>query len=221
MAGASDQSRISRPATSLRVHLDARFGAPESAASSVNTGVLVVLVLLAAAAIVAAVLRSRHAPGEWPYVLRKPLSPPEQVLFLRLLKVFPEHLVLAQVAVSRLLGVKGTREFRSWQNRIDRLSADFVICTMDSRVLAVIELDDASHDKPARRLADERKDKAFAAAGIRVVRWRASALPDEAAMRAVISIPRPAAVEGAAATVTPAAPMRTPGAPAPGGRAPQ
>lgn len=122
--------------------------------------------------------------GPWPFYSRKPLSVPEQVLYFKLLKALPERIILCQVALSRLLGVKKGHNFRAWQNRIDRMTADFVVCSMDSSVIAVIELDDATHDSERRRDADAKKNKAFAAAGIRVVRWQAKALPDEGTIRA-------------------------------------
>ena len=105
------------------------------------------------------------------------------MLYFKLLKALPERIVLCQVALSRLLGVKKGHNFRAWQNRIDRMTADFVVCSKDSTVIAVIELDDASHDSDKRRNADAKKNKAFEAAGIRVVRWQAKALPDEGKIR--------------------------------------
>lgn len=152
-------------------------------------GVVVLLAIGVAALLL--VLKSKLEPrggnAPWPFYARKPLSVPEQVMYFRLFKTLPEHIVLAQVALSRLLGVKAGNDFRAWQNRIDRMSADFVVCAKDSTVLAVVELDDASHDKGHRRAADAKKDKALAAAGIRVVRWEVKSLPDEASIRAAFT----------------------------------
>ena len=41
----------------------------------------------------------------WPFYAKKPLSQPEQVLYFRLIQAFPEHIILAQVQLSQLLGV--------------------------------------------------------------------------------------------------------------------
>ena len=125
--------------------------------------------------------------GPWPFYSRKPLSVAEQILYFKLLKALPERIVLCQVALSRLLGVKKGHNFRAWQNRIDRMTADFVVCSKDSSVIAVIELVDATHDSERRRDADAKKNKAFEAAGIRVVRWQAKALPDEETIRSALS----------------------------------
>lgn len=123
----------------------------------------------------------------WPFYAKKPLSQPEQILYFRLTKALPEHIVLAQVQLSRLLGVKKGNNFHAWNNRINRMSADFVVCKKDSSVIAVIELDDASHERKNRQAADIKKDKALSSADIRVVRWQVKAIPDEATIKAALS----------------------------------
>ena len=121
--------------------------------------------------------------GPWPLYVKKPLTQPEQVLYHRLVKALPEHIVLAQVQVSRVLGVKKGFNFNEWNNRINRLSYDFVVCGKDSTILAAIELDDKSHESSRRSATDEKKNKATADAGLRLVRWNVKALPDEAAIQ--------------------------------------
>src|SRR5690606_25580827 len=107
----------------------------------------------------------------WPFYAKKPLSNPEQILYFRLKNALPEHIVLAQVQLSRFLGVKKGNNFQVWNNRINRMSADFVICSKDSSVVTVIELDDSSHDTDKRKTADAKKDNAVRAAGITIHRW--------------------------------------------------
>ena len=127
------------------------------------------------------------AQQEWPFYAKKPLTQPEQVLYHRLVKALPEHIVLAQVQVSRVLGVKKGFNFHEWNNRINRMSYDFVVCAKDARVLAVIELDDKTHDASDRAANDGKKDRATASAGVRLVRWNVGKLPDEAAITALFS----------------------------------
>ena len=150
---------------------------------------LVVVLLLAAAIVLLLYLKKQgllegKAAGPWPYYVKKPLSQPEQVLYHRLVKALPDHIVLAQVQVSRVLGVKKGSNFNEWNNRINRLSYDFVVCGKDSTVLAAIELDDKSHESNRRSATDEKKNKATAAAGLRLIRWNVKALPDEVAIQA-------------------------------------
>jgi len=149
------------------------------------------LFLLLAVALVLAVIfvlkgkiAGRIGDEAWPFYAKKPLSQPEQILYFRLTKALPEYIVLAQVQLSRLLGVKKGNNFHAWNNRINRMSADFVVCNKDSSVIAVIELDDASHARENRQSADTKKDKALSSADIRVVRWQVKAIPDEATIKA-------------------------------------
>jgi Protein of unknown function (DUF2726) len=147
-----------------------------------------ILALLLLVIIVFVVLKKRGllsgTDGSWPFYAKRPLTPPEQVLYHRLVKSLPEHIVLAQVQVSRVLGVKKGFKFNEWNNRINRLSYDFVVCSKDSTVLAAIELDDKSHQAASRRETDAKKEKATASANVRLIRWHVSALPDQAAIQA-------------------------------------
>jgi very-short-patch-repair endonuclease len=145
----------------------------------VIVGAVIVLVLVAVIIVKLRVTRTE----EWPFYVRKPLSSPEQILYFRLCKALPEYIVLAQVQLSRFLGVKRGYSYQAWMNRINRMSADFVVCSKDSRIVAVIELDDRSHESDRRRKADVKKDKALSCAGIRVLRWQAKAMPDEVSIR--------------------------------------
>lgn len=151
--------------------------------------VIVVLLLLAVAALV--ILKKRGLlggeDGPWPFYAKRLLTQPEQVLYHRLIRSLPEHIVLAQVQVSRVLGVKKGFKFNEWNNRINRLSYDFVVCSKDSTVLAAIELDDKSHETVARAETDKKKDKATSSAGIRLIRWHVKALPDQAAIQAAFA----------------------------------
>lgn len=150
-----------------------------------------VVVVIVIAGVLLVVVKAKKGAGTgdtpWPFYAKKPLSSPEQVLYFRLCKALPEHIVLAQVSLSRILGVKKGNNFGEWFNRINRMSADFVLCSKDSTVVAVIELDDASHDKADRQLADAKKDKALVSAGIRLVRWNVRSIPDEKAINAAFS----------------------------------
>ena len=126
---------------------------------------------------------SGDSASQWPFYVKKPLSQPEQVLYHRLVHALPDHIVLAQVQVSRVLGVKKGSNFNEWNNRINRMSYDFVVCAKDSTVLAAIELDDKSHESASRQDADDKKNKASADAGLRLLRWHVRALPDDESIR--------------------------------------
>ena len=148
---------------------------------------LLVLVVLAVFAVVLVMLKKRASSGAgdapWPFYVKKPLSQPEQVLYHRLVTAMPECIVLAQVQLSQVLGVKKGFNFQEWNNRINRMSLDFLVCLKDSTIVAAVELDDRTHEKVSRIEADAKKEKALSAAGVALVRWQVSALPDENAIR--------------------------------------
>ena len=150
--------------------------------------VLVVLVVLAVAFLV---LKRRATTGAgdtpWPFYAKKPLSQPEQVLYHRLVAAMPECIVLAQVQLSQVLGVKKGFNFHEWNNRINRMSLDFLVCLKDSTVVAAVELDDKTPERASRVEADAKKEKALSAAGIALVRWNVAALPDENAIRQAVA----------------------------------
>ncbi|OLU30704.1 hypothetical protein BVH03_09440 [Pseudomonas sp. PA15(2017)] len=151
---------------------------------------LLVVIVLAALFVMAIAAKGKKGPswdGTWPFYAKRPLTKPEQILYHRLIRALPDHIVLCQVQVSRVLGVKRGFKFNEWNNRINRLSYDFVVCGKDAGVVATIELDDSTHQKAARQEADKRKDKATTDAGIKMIRWNVQSLPDEAAIRNAVA----------------------------------
>lgn len=112
------------------------------------------------------------------------MTAPEQILYFRLRDALPEHIVLAQVQLSRFLGVKKGERAQPWLNRINRLSVDFLILKKDASVVAAIELDDKSHERRDRRAADERKTRALMDAGVLLIRWNVASLPSATEIQA-------------------------------------
>jgi hypothetical protein len=152
---------------------------------------LLLLVVLAFVGVATFIARRKSGTGEgpWPFVVRKPMSVPEQVLYFRLLDALPEHIVLAQVQLSRFLSVKRGHAVQGWQNRINRLSVDFLVLNKDATVVAAIELDDKTHLRSDRRAADERKNRALQDAGVNLVRWNVSQMPNAEQIQSEISAP--------------------------------
>jgi len=110
-------------------------------------------------------------PGD---VKRKaPLTKREQAMFFRLADTFPELVVLSQVSFSALISGK-TNAVR---NRFNRKYADFVLCTKAFEVVAVMELDDASHN--GREAQDKVRDLLLTMAGHKVIRFKQVPNADE------------------------------------------
>lgn len=114
----------------------------------------------------------------WPYYSKKSLTQPEQVMYHRLVEALPEKVILAQVQLSRFIGVNKGHDFNSWFNKINRMSIDFLVCEKDFSIIAAIELDDNSHNRAVRQEADDKKNRVLNAAKVRLIRWHVNSKPD-------------------------------------------
>ncbi|WP_257720742.1 DUF2726 domain-containing protein [Roseateles depolymerans] len=113
------------------------------------------------------------------------MTPREQSMYFRLVETFPDHVVLAQVAFSAILTTKD----RPTRATFDRKVCDFVLCSKGFEVIAVIELDDASHQ--GREQADAKRQALLTRAGYRVERF--AQIPDAGVLRARLMPPAPSA----------------------------
>lgn len=150
--------------------------------------------LLIVVAVIAALLakpRRRTKAGlreAWPLQPSPTLlTDPEQVLYRRLVQALPGHIVLAQVQLIQALQFRRGAWSPSVFNRICRLSVDFLVLKPDTSIVAAVELDDASHDRPDRRDADARKEHALWSAGVPLLRWHVGKMPDAAAIGAAVA----------------------------------
>ncbi|GAC1519380.1 MAG: hypothetical protein NVS3B11_18180 [Collimonas sp.] len=132
-------------------------------------------------AVVAVLTREKQATQQKrrEYIKKKPLSNNEQVMYWRLVGALPDYMVLAQVGLSRCLGTKDSGGLDTLASK----SLDFVICDKASDVVAVIEIDNKTHNHKILSKEDEQKYKALKKAGIDIIRWRANSLPSEADIR--------------------------------------
>ncbi|MEE7624673.1 DUF2726 domain-containing protein [Methylobacter sp. Wu8] len=153
--------------------------------------ILIFTIILIATFILIIKIKSKSKNEIWPFYAKKVLTQPEQILYFRLIQSLPEHIILAQVQLSQILGVKKGHNYQAWLNRINRMSIDFVVCKKDSSIVAIIELDDATHSLNHRKKADTKKDKALTAANVRIIRWQAKTMPDNEAIKSQILCPSP------------------------------
>jgi len=157
-----------------------------------NLNLMGLLLVLAVLAVLAAGLGQRRRGGsglEQPWPLERKtalLTNSEQRLHQRLVQALPDHLVFPQVQLLQLVRFKRGRWNASIANRISQLSIDFLIVKPDTSIVAAIELDDASHDRDARRAADARKTHALQSARIPLLRWSVAEMPDESAIAAAL-----------------------------------
>lgn len=97
---------------------------------------------------------------------KRPLTPFEEKMFFALTAALPECIVLAQVSFQALLDTPKL----AYRNRFNRKAADFVICSKQLTPIAVIELDDASHNTKANQDAD--RDAMLRNVGYQTIRYR-------------------------------------------------
>ncbi len=113
------------------------------------------------------------------------LTPNETEFFHRLQRALSAYHVFPQVPFAALLTVdrKLSRKARwSIRVRFDRKIADFVVCERVSlKVIAIIELDDRTHDAKA----DRDRDAITKAAGYQTFRFQSKQKPSEAEIAAL------------------------------------
>lgn len=101
---------------------------------------------------------------------------------------FPEHVVLAQISLSRFLKVPTRNSYAEWMRRVGGQCVDLLVCDADSKVIAVVEIRqpaDCINDKALKR--QQRMDRVLEAAGIPVHVWLEGQLPSPASARNAIT----------------------------------
>lgn len=121
-------------------------------------------------------------------VMSKSLLTPNELEFLtRLELAVPELRFLAQVAMGALLKPRAAKSDRkayySTRGTFAQKIVDFVAMSRaDGSIVAVIELDDRTHNSDK----DLKRDTMLTSAGYRVIRWNSKAKPDQAAIRSTL-----------------------------------
>lgn len=105
---------------------------------------------------------------------QKRIAPPAERKPSRLSEALPEHIVLSEVGYQAFLSAGNDL---SLQGRIKTRRVDFLILDQAGGVVAAIELDGSSHDQDETAADDHFKNQLFAAADVRLVRWRAETTP--------------------------------------------
>ncbi len=111
-------------------------------------------------------------PGALPYRMRDDFLSLAEVAFYRTLAAVVgdrAHIVF-KVNLGDLFFVVNRKENYAYRGRISQKHVDFLLCAPQTlRPVAGIELDDASHGRPARQARDAFVDQVFDAAGLPLV----------------------------------------------------
>lgn len=123
----------------------------------------------------------KKSPGTYSYRLKDFLSPSERSFCGVLSRVVDgQNFIFAKVRVADILSpamfrYKNRSEWQRAFNFISSKHFDFVVCDLKSiKVQYVIELDDFSHNNKNQKVKDHFKDSICKAAGLPLIRIRAS-----------------------------------------------
>lgn len=113
----------------------------------------------------------------WPPQAVRVMTLPERQSFELLRRAVPRnHMVLAQVPLSRFISVPTLNPHTQWLNRAGRLSVDLLVCDSSSRVVAAVEVRSNEESKRTQS-RHERLAKVLKAAQVPVHVWQDAALP--------------------------------------------
>ena len=140
----------------------------------------IILLLLIFAVLVRVITHSPQSK-EYNYSKRKYLFSKAERSFFGVLDqaVGNEFSIFGKVRVADILTPRQGLDRKNWQKAFNKISAkhfDFVLCDKQNlEVLAVVELDDKSHNSKKAKLRDELINKACESAGIKLIRITARA----------------------------------------------
>ena len=140
----------------------------------------------------------------WPPKVTRIMTTQERLAHGLLVRAFPDHLILAQVPLSRFLRVPTRYSHAEWLRRVGQMCADLVVCDTASQPLAVITVQGpggATSERARIRLA--RLHRVLRAAEIRSQVWVENALPTVESARASVLGHSPELLSPAAAVVRP------------------
>lgn len=111
------------------------------------------------------------------------LTPNEQEFMNRLQRALPEFHVMAQVSMGALMDVDPRSSATPERDRFQFASkiVDFVICSTSKDVIALVELDDRTHD--SKKDADAERDALTSIAGYTTIRWDSRRKPSVQTIR--------------------------------------
>lgn len=143
----------------------------------------VIFIVVLALGIAAALFSSNLNVGK--YKAKGLMTENEREFFGRLVSALPAHFVFPQVAMSALLDASDGNAKTKHADflRIAQHRVDFLICDAACRVVAVIELDDRTHNKRK----DQVRDKRLMQANIPTIRYQSSSRPNLAQIHEAIA----------------------------------
>ena len=123
----------------------------------------------------------------WPPEPTRVLTAAERRVYQLLSDELPDHLVLAQVPLSRFLRVPTRHSYNEWMRRAGQLCADLVVCDSSTQSVAVVDIRRlASSPNERAQKRHDRMDRVLRAAGVRVLAWYEETLPPRDRIRELV-----------------------------------
>jgi Protein of unknown function (DUF2726) len=142
----------------------------------------------------------------WPPKVTRILTSQERLAHNTLLRAFPDHLILAQVPLSRFLRVPTRYSHAEWLRRVGQLCVDLVVCDTATQPLAVIIVEPPGGAPSERaRVRHDRMLRVLKAAEVRCFVWVENAFPSVEIARASVLELSPEPAPGGAPAAQPAA----------------
>jgi len=86
------------------------------------------------------------------------------------------YYIIPQVKISNLAVVSGTKNYKTYLNKIDRKTVDFVLFDKQFLPILVIELDDSSHDSEIRKERDRFVNRIMNKIELKIIHIRISSI---------------------------------------------
>lgn len=120
----------------------------------------------------------------WPPEVTRVLAHRHRRAYEVLRRAMPEHVILAQVPVSRFIHVPARLSYAEWLRRVGHVCVDLLVCDRSSHVIAVVEVRESGHRPSDRaRKREKRLERVLAAAGVPLQVWDEAWMPEPATVR--------------------------------------
>jgi hypothetical protein len=140
----------------------------------------------------AASMEGLDTVAAWQPQATRVLTTAERKAYAALRAGLPEHMILAQVPLSRFMKVPTRNSYSEWLRRVGLMSVDLLVCDTGSQVVAAIEIRAGEGKENSKaRSRHARLDRVLEAAGIPLHVWYDTAIPTPTAARnAVLGMPK-------------------------------
>jgi hypothetical protein len=151
----------------------------------------------------------------WPPTATRVLGKHDRLAYLTLTRALPDHMILAQVPLSRFLRVPTRHSHAEWLRRLGNQCVDLLVCDRASRVIGVVIIQ-APADQINERVRKRslRMARSLKVAGVPLHVWtegalpsletvRHTILPEQPASHEVLVAPAPSSVQPRASAPTP------------------